>query len=66
MGAVLDSYLLFSCGDGSGNGFHGLLRICLFSFAVRNARRGSLLEAGSGSQRARYARSQVLCVVLER
>jgi hypothetical protein len=64
MGAVFDSNLLFSCCDGSGKGFHGLLRICVFSVAVRNARRGSLLEAASGSQRARYAMSQVLAMLV--
>lgn len=60
MGAVFDSNLLFSCDDGSGKGFHGWARMSLFSLAVRKARRASLLDAVSGSQRARYAMSQVL------
>jgi len=60
MGAVLVSNLLFSCDDGSAKGFHGWLRISLLSVEVRKARRASLLDAVSGSQRARYAISQVL------
>ena len=63
IGAVLVSNLLFSCDDGSGKGFHGWLRISLFSLEVRKARRASLLDAVSGSQRARYAISQVLIVL---
>ena len=60
MGAVLLSNLLFSCCDESAKGFHGRLRISMFSFAVRKSRNASLLEAVSGSQRARYAMSHVL------
>lgn len=63
MGAVFDSNLLFSCVEGSGKGLHGRLSMSMLSFAVRKARRASLLEAVSGSQRARYAISQVLAVL---
>lgn len=53
MGAVLESKRLRSWVDGSGNGFQGRLRMSVLSLKVRNARRASLLEAVSGSHRAR-------------
>ena len=52
--------MLFSCGDGSAKGFQGRLRMSTFSVAVRKSRKAALLDAVCGSQRARYAMSQVL------
>ena len=63
IGAVLDSNLLFSCVDASGKGFQGRLSMAALSLEVRKARRASLLDAVSGSQRARYAMSQVLALL---
>lgn len=60
IGAVLDSNFDFSCDDGSGKGRHGWVRVSMFSLVERKARRASLLDAVAGSQRARYATSQVL------
>ena len=60
MGAVAVSNLLFSCGEGSGNGLHGLLRILTLDSAVRKSRRRALLEAVCGSHSAVYAVSHDL------
>lgn len=62
MGAVLASNLAFSCDDGSRKGFHGWLRMWIFCSVVRNERKVSLLEAVSGSHKARYTMFQVLHV----